>query len=171
MIAINGTCVCDTTNGWYWQNTACVNPCQNSPQLFRDPLTMTCVVSTSCTFPNSFGSPPTGFCVQYCPNISGTAYYAYSGTMMCVTNCLTYGQYKFNGANNSCYSVCPNNYVAALTGDCVTTCPAGSYRLIENNSTNPKCALTCTTGYAFSGDNTCVSVCPVGYFNNLGACV
>jgi proprotein convertase subtilisin/kexin type 5 len=171
MVSVNGTCVCDSANGWYWQSTACVKPCQTSPQLYGDPLTYTCVQPTSCSFPNTFGSP-SGLCVQYCPNVSGTAYYAYAGTMVCVTDCYTtYGQYKFNGANNSCYAVCPNNYVAALTGECLTKCPTSSYRLIENNATNPKCSLTCTTGYKFDGDNTCVSICPVGYFISSGACV
>lgn len=171
MIAINGTCVCDRANGYYLNNSACMYECPTSPMKYMDDLSRSCVFNGSCSFPNLYGMPPTGKCVQACPDHLSTKYFASDVNWLCVTDCTTVGQWSFEGANNSCYFICPNNYVAALTGKCETKCPDGSYRLIENNTTNPKCSLTCTTGYSFAGDNICVAACPVGYFVSGSACV
>ncbi len=86
------------------------------------------MLPTSCTAPNRFADPSTGFCVQDCPS----TYYALNSTKMCVTSCGASGEYKYDGASRSCEDICPNGFIAIappLTSfwACVAKCPAGWY--------------------------------------------
>lgn len=69
-----------------------------NPGYYKDPITAKCVLPTSCTAPNRFSDPTTGLCVQICPLVGATAYYAQDSSKLCVTNCGTYNEYKYDGA-------------------------------------------------------------------------
>ena len=85
---VNNTCTCNTGLGYYEQSGSCTLTC--NPGYYKDTITAKCVFPTSCTAPNRFGDPTTGFCVQNCPLVGAIPYYAQDSSKLCVTNCGEY---------------------------------------------------------------------------------
>jgi len=84
-VVVNSTCTCNTAANYYEQGTICTLTCNGG--FYRDSATAKCVIPTSCTAPKRFADPSSGNCVQNCPSVSTTYYYAHNASKTCVTNC------------------------------------------------------------------------------------
>ena len=103
---LNGDCVCDIVNGWYLSGSTCTQTCPGGT--WKDNTTRSC--ASSCVFPLMFYY--NGMCYEKCP--SASPYRRWSDNY-CVAECFnsaitdnTLNLYKFDGADKSCYNICPN---------------------------------------------------------------
>ena len=120
--------MCDYTRGYYLNAGACVTDCG---ALYKNNFTYTCV--SACSFPNYFIYTDANgkfSCVVNCP--SSQYKKTVGSNMTCVADCydtsiteanVATNQFKFDGADMTCYNVCPNGtYGDPKTHSCVRNC-------------------------------------------------
>ena len=170
---MDGECVCDIGNNYYaWptDSNICHSGCPANDGWFTDDATRSCVqppTTSNCSAPNSFGDsedPSTyGDCVSSCPS----TLYASELIMKCTDDCLSLGQYKYDGALRSCETVCPGGLFRDPSSEkCVQKCPTNYYLEIDQRDTNPYCTDTCTD-WEYPGLQICVEECPNDYFKQV----
>ena len=172
-VAVNGTCKCDTSNGYYaWSTDSgnCHLGCPLNDGWFTDGPTRACVkppTTSNCSAPLRFGnalSPATyGACTDVCPG----SLYISQLIMKCTSDCGALGQYKYDGAVKSCETVCPGGlFRDPSTFKCVQKCPSNWYLEIANRNTDPFCTDTCND-WEYPGLQICVTSCPNSYYKQV----